>query len=390
MIKIYPQQQISVWAGFGGAITEATAYNYSLLSEPRKQAFLKAYYHDCAYTWGRISIGSNDFCLAPYEYTDNPTLEDFSIEHERRYSLPLLKDIFEIQNINLVASPWSPPSFMKNNRSLTHGGKLKKKYYETYAKYLRLFVDAYYNMGYAIDFLTIQNEPAASQRWESCTWTLKEQHDFIYNYLLRRLDGSGTAVLVWDHNRENLSQVADALLSDKVAGIAFHIYGGTCADQLRRTRQNHQRSVLINTESCCAFKGDWQGAAEYYLADVFACLNSGVNAYLDWNMLLDQEGGPTWANNPVKSPIMLNDSHTDFVRTPIYNYLRIVSNAFPPGTRIVTTVSDDPDLLVAAGLYQGDLRTVLMNVANSSKKFQLDIDGFIIQGIMPPHTILQR
>lgn len=390
MIQIHPKTVVSVWAGFGGAITEATAYNYSLLPDGRKKAFLQAYYADAGYAWGRLSIASNDFCLAPFEYTADAKLEDFSIEHDRQYVLAILKDVFCHGKINLVAAPWSPPSFMKSNHALTGGGRLRKKYYATYARYLRLFCEAYAALGYEIDFLSMQNEPEAAQRWESCRWSLAEQRKFINDYLLPELADLDTQVIVWDHNREKLCKVAEELVTDAVAGIGFHIYGGTQAEQLRLVRQRHPKALMINTESCAAFDGSWQGAAEYYLQDVMTCMNCGVNAYLDWNMLLDQSGGPTWADNPVKAPIMLNHERNDFVRTPIFGYLRVISTAFPPGTRIVHSDSPDAELMVVAGVYRGNLRIVLMNIADSAKKFEIDISGFKITGVMPPHTIIQR
>ncbi|MBR0403222.1 hypothetical protein IJI55_01565 [Candidatus Saccharibacteria bacterium] len=388
MIFVRPKEVISVWAGFGGAITEASAYNYSLLPAARKKAFLKAYYQDTNYAWGRVAIGSNDFCLAPYEYVSDSKLEDFSIEHDRQYILPLLRDIYAIKKLNLLASPWSPPSFMKDNKSLI-GGKIKHKYYKVYAEYLHLFCEAYQKEGFQIDFLSMQNEPEASQRWESCVWTLKEQQKFIYNYLLPALKNSQTEIVVWDHNREKLYKVATELLSDKVAGIAFHNYTGVYTEQMRLVHQKYPKSLMLGSETCAAFEGSWQGAAEYYIKDIISCINAGVNAYLDWNLLLDSTGGPTWAKNPVKSPIILNENRDDFIKTPIYEYLKIISRAFPPGTRIVKTL-DEEHLLAAAGVYDGNIRIVLMNISDQSKKFEIDTDGFLIRGIMPPHTILQR
>ncbi|MBQ9020326.1 hypothetical protein IJ096_03340 [Candidatus Saccharibacteria bacterium] len=390
MIYIRPKEGVTVWGGFGGAITEATAYNYSLLSPTKRRAFLKAYYEDMGYTWGRVSIGSNDFCLAPFEYTAEASLEDFSVEHDKRYVLPMLSDIYKIRELNLVAAPWSPPSFMKSNRKLTGGGKLKKKYYETYANYLCLFLEAYRRYGFNIDFLSVQNEPEAAQRWESCTWSLSEQRDFIDNYLFPKLEGGETEIIVWDHNKEKLCKVASKLLSEKVAGIGFHNYSGIHEEQVRLTRQAFPRALMVQTEGCAAYEGSWQGAAEYYLRDVIADMNGGANVYIDWNMLLDQEGGPSWADNPVKAPVVLNEGRDDFVRTPIFEYLRVVARAFPPGTRIVRSVVEEDELLAVAGVYEGDLRIVLMNTAGHSQRFDIDVEGFMITGIMPPHTILQR
>lgn len=390
MIRVYPDRIITVWAGFGGALTEASAYNYSLLSSTDKQRFLMAYYGDSglAYNFGRIAIGSNDFCLAPYEYTAMLNLEDFSIEHERRYLLPMLHDIYKMKRLILVASPWSPPSFMKNNHSLI-GGKLKKRYYQRYAEYLRLFLDSFFKEGFKIDYLTMQNEPEAAQRWESCVWSLREQKKF-YKYLLPELNGSGAELLMWDHNKEKLFKVVNELYRPEVAGVGFHIYSGVYAEQLRLVREKYPELLMINTESCCAFKGEWKEAAEYYLTDVMMDINCGVNGYIDWNMLLDSEGGPNDANNPVKAPIMLNSERSGFILTPLYEYMKVLAQAFLPGTRTLFVESDDDDLLAVAGLRDKRIIVVLMNKSDKAKKYEINIDGKVVSGMITGHSIIRR
>ena len=390
MIRVDPDKVISVWAGFGGALTEAAAYNYSLLSDERKKAFLRAYYDNSglAYNWGRVAIGSNDFCLAPYEYTALSSLEDFSIEHERRYLLPLLKDISRLRRLILVASPWSPPSFMKTNGSLI-GGKLKRRYYQKYAEYLRMFLDNFMNFGFKIDYLTMQNEPEAEQRWESCVWSLKEQKRFL-KYLLPELESSGTEVLLWDHNKEKLFKVVNELYRPEVAGVGFHIYSGVHAEQMRLVREKYPELLMVNTEACTAFKSDWKEAAEYYLTDVMTDINCGVNAYIDWNILLDSEGGPTDAKNPVKAPVMLTPDKKDFILTPLYEYLKVLSGAFLPGTKIIETISDDDEILVVAGLREKRAVIVMMNKSDKAKKYEISIGGKKLTGMITAHSIVRR
>ncbi len=388
MIRVYPEKVISVWAGFGGAITEAAAYNYSLLDKKQKEIFLHAYYDKAGlgYTWGRVAIGSNDFCLAPYEYTELASLEDFSIEHENRYLMPMLRDIFKMQPLTLVASPWSPPSFMKSNGSLI-GGKLKRKYYRTYAEYLRKFVDAYLENGFKIDYLTMQNEPEAAQRWESCLWNLREQKKFL-KYLIPALNGSSAEIIIWDHNKEKLFKVVNELWRPEVVGVGFHIYAGVYAEQMRLVREKYPELLMINTESCCSFEGEWQGAAEYYLTDTMTDINCGVNVYLDWNILLNSEGGPTDADNPVKAPVMFDGKTV--ILTPLYRYLKVLAQAFLPGTQILQAESDDDEILVVAGLRGARVVLVIMNKGDKAKKYEVKIGKKTITGMITAHSIIRR
>ena len=122
LIKIYPEKEITKYLGIGAAITESVGYNYQKLSRENKKLFL----HDCYsknglnLNYGRISIGSNDFTLKSYEYSKKRDLTDFNIEHDKKYIIPLLKDILKINNITLIASPWSPPKMFNLTLRLYH------------------------------------------------------------------------------------------------------------------------------------------------------------------------------------------------------------------------------------------------------------------------------
>ena len=320
-IEICLDKVVSNWLGMGGAITEATAYNYSKLNKSDKKNYIKDVFSDKGidYNFVRLGIASNDFSLEPYQYTYKNDLSDFSLEKDKAYIVPLLDEVYKIKRPTLIASPWSPPSFMKSNKSLFKGGHLKHKYYDLYADYLIKYIDEYKKMGYKIDYLTIQNEPHAKQRWESCIFSLKDQKDFIYNYLLKKL--SDTKVLIWDHNREKLLKVMDKVYCENklVSGIGFHWYTGLYFNNIHDVRCKYPNSLVINTEMCCGFSKydevSWVSDAELYLEDIIGCMNNGVNAYLEWNLLLDYNGGPSHKENYVKSSIILNEDASTYIKT---------------------------------------------------------------------------
>jgi glucosylceramidase len=267
-------EKISSYIGMGGAITEATAYNYSLLTKDNQTSLLDDLYSSSGlnYELGRVAIGSNDFALDYYSYASRKDLRDFSITRDQKYVIPMLKDIIEKKKISLVASPWSPPRMFKNIPAFRFGIKLKKKYYEAYSLYLQKWLDEYKKIGLDIKYLTMQNEPFAKQIWESCVFSLSEQKDFIYNYLLDKI--GNTKILLWDHNKEDLYIVYKNLYENntKVAGVGFHYYTGPYFENIKKIREENKDILLINTESCCGYSNyeekNWISDAETYLFDI--------------------------------------------------------------------------------------------------------------------------
>ena len=374
---------IGQWQGMGGAITEAAAYNYLKLPEKRRKVFLDAYYSKAGlgYNWGRVAVGSCDFSLTEHEY---------KLTRDKKYILPMLQDILARKDLQLIASPWSPPARMKTNLQLREGGRLRKRYYEEYAQYLRKWLDDYAEAGVKVDYLVPQNEPAAAQKWESCKWSLRAQRMFIYHYLAPALDGTETRILGWDHNKKYLRRVARRLLArapsetaDMMAGLAFHWYDGTCMKQMEKVHEHYADKILISSEMCCGWsKYDekaWQKDADLYTGEIFACMNAGVTAWLDWNILLDYKGGPAQQDNQVKAPIILNEKGDDFILTPIYKRLYKIAHAIPAGSEILYSESDGlrvkdgrPSGVMAVTLkHQDGIRVVMINFWDEEVEVQI-------------------
>ena len=229
VIRVYPNININInkCYGMGSAITYASAYNYSLLSNVKRKELLKKFFSKefLNYNFGRISIGSNDFCKYSYEYLQIPDLGGFDISEDEKYVIPMLNDIYDIKKISLIASPWSPPKFMKLKNDLYNGVELKKEYYGLYSDYLLKFVDIYKQKGFYIDYLSIQNEPYAKQRWESCYMDINVQKDIIYNHLINKI--KDTKIVMHDHNREDIVNITNQLYSSKVNCLGIHYYTGT-------------------------------------------------------------------------------------------------------------------------------------------------------------------
>ena len=180
IINIFTDIEKDQFIGFGGAVTQSSGIAYKKLTAENKHKFIEELFGDYGYNIVRIPIGSCDFSDRTYSYAKKKDLSDFSIDEDYNHIIPLLKDIKEYRpDLKIIASPWSPPSFMKSTKILILGGKLKEKYYQTYSNYLVKYIKAYEKIGLNIDYITIQNEPNAIQIWESCIFTIEEELEFL-------------------------------------------------------------------------------------------------------------------------------------------------------------------------------------------------------------------
>ena len=335
------------------------------------------------YRWGRVSIGSNDFCLKPYEYTKRVNLSDFSIEHDRRWVLPMLQKILRQKELKIIASPWSPPSRMKLTYMQRFGGILKPWRYGSYARYIRKWLEAYAAEGVKVNYLTPQNEPHAIQKWESCLYTCRTQRKLAYKYLATELSDLDVQLLLWDHNKKNLSKVADRLFNGsyvteyghtkKIAGLCYHWYNGTYPDEMWKVRQKYPDIMILSSEMCCGFSApydeqDWIGAARLYYYELFSDINNGASAWVDWNMLLSWQGGPSYCKNYVKSPIILNEAEDDFILTPIYQALKKFVQLFPAGSEVLRCEYDSKDIVAVARKTKTGCKVVLANLTDQEQE----------------------
>ncbi|NBQ40397.1 MAG: glycosyl hydrolase, partial [Alphaproteobacteria bacterium] len=269
-VFVDPSKTFQSYVGIGGAMTDASAETFYKLPKAAQEEFLHAYFDGnkgIGYTVARTNINSCDFSSDMYTYVKDgdKALTSFNIAHDLKYKIPFIKAAMEVSGgkLNLFASPWSPPSWMKDNKDMLHGGKLLPEYYESWAHYFTKFIKAYAKAGVKVWGITVQNEPMAKQRWESCLFTADEETDFLKNHLgpvMQREGLSDKKIIVWDHNRDLIYQRAQTYFKDPVAskyiwGIGFHWYenwsGGTpMYDNLKRVNEAFPDKHLFFTEGC--------------------------------------------------------------------------------------------------------------------------------------------
>ena len=238
-IFVDPSRKFQTMTGIGGALTDASAEVFAKLPETTQKELLTAYYDSqkgIGYNFARTNIASCDFSGDSYGYVaeNDSLLTSFDISHDKKFRIPLIKKAIAAAggNLPLFVSPWSPPAWMKDNNSLIHGGKLLRKFNQTWANHYVKYIKALESQGISVWGLSVQNEPMANQKWESCIYTATEERDFIKNYLgptLARNNMAGKKLIGWDHNRDLIYQRAETLLGDPRAakyiwGIGFHWY----------------------------------------------------------------------------------------------------------------------------------------------------------------------
>lgn len=411
-VFVNPNKSFQTFWGIGGAITDASAEVFAKLPEEKQNEFLKAYYDQkdgIGYTLARTPIHSCDFSSASFTYVSDTDkeLKTFNIDHDREYRTPLIKKAIEAAGgkLDLYASPWSPPPFMKSNNDMLQGGKLLPEYYESWALYYTKFIKEYEKEGMPIWGITIQNEPMAVQRWESCIYTAVEERDFLKNYLgpIMKREGLGNKnIVVWDHNRDLITNRANTIFDDPEAskyawGIGFHWYeiwagGEYMYENLARIKESYPDKKLLFTEGCVESFDEEQyqrwSNGERYGQSMINDFNQGTVGWTDWNILLDETGGPNHVGNFCFSPIHADTRTGELIYTPSYYYIGHFSKYIRPNAKRISTVSSRSHLLSTSFLNEdGKMVTVVMNKSDLEIDYKLYIGQKAISQKSLPHSI---
>lgn len=411
-IFIDPSQTFQTLLGIGGAITDASAETFAKLPTDKQEEFLNAYYNSetgIGYTLARTHINSCDFSSASYTYVKDGDAElaSFDITHDKEFRLPLIKRAMAMANgnVTLFVSPWSPPAWMKDTGTMLRGGKLKPDFYQSWANYYIKFIRAYEAEGIPVWGLTVQNEPMAKQTWESCIFTAEEERDFIKKFLGPTLKNEGLAdkkIIAWDHNRDLMFQRAQTLFNDPEAshyiwGLGFHWYedwagGKQMFENVKKVNESWPDKNLFFTEGCnCPFSLDstnkWS-LGERYGQSMIHDFNNGTVAWTDWNILLDETGGPNHVNNFCFAPIHADTRSGQLIYTNAYYYLGHFSKFIRPGAKRVQTSASRSSLLTTAFMNtDGSLVVVTMNETGKKISCLLSIDGNVSAITVLPHSI---
>ena len=308
--------------GFGGAFTEAAAVTWLKLSPQLQAELLTACFHPeqgHGYTLCRVHMNSCDFALGNYAHVERPEdfdLASFSIARDRQALLPFIQAALRVAGrpIRLLVSPWSPPAWMKTTGAMNGGGRLRTDCRAAWAQCFVRFIQAYQAEGVPVWGVSVQNEPMASQRWDSCLYSAEEERDFVRDHLGPALHAAGLGdvkIVIWDHNRDGLVERASVVYADREAaryvwGAGFHWYVEDQFDQVQLTHDAWPDKQLLFTEGCQEggpHAGSW-ALGERYARSMIQDLNHWTVGWIDWNLLLDEHGGPNHVGNHCSAPIL--------------------------------------------------------------------------------------
>ncbi len=438
--QINPEETYQTITGIGGSFTESTAHVLNQLSPDKRLEVIKAYFGDngAKYSLTRTHIASCDFSLNNYTYAkiaNDLALEHFTIQDDLDDLIPLIKDAQKIstEGFNIIASPWTAPPWMKDNNHWV-GGQLLKEHYPTFSLYFQKYLEAYKQQGINIWGITPVNEPHGNgNNWESMHFSPHEMTDLVQNYLGPQLEKTGwqhVNILGYDQNRAGLKEWVDVMFatpqsSKYYAGTAVHWYESTYdyfPEALTYAHQKAPNKHLIQTEGCIdsqvpewqndlwywskeATDWGWDWASEdqkhlhpkyapvhRYATDIIGCLNHHVDGWIDWNMVLDRQGGPNWFKNWCGAPVIVDTDNNQVYYTPLYYVMKHFSRFIRPNSvrigfennhpEVMSTAVKNPDGSVVLFVFNPTDKAYNLNIKLTNQTTQLVIDAEALQTIV--------
>lgn len=401
-----PNRSFQTMLGFGGAFTEAAAHTWLALSRPQQDAVLRACFDPATghgYTLCRVHMNSCDFSLSNYAHAATPgdtALLDFSIARDEQALLPFIQAAQRMarSTLRLLVSPWSPPAWMKSNGEMNHGGKLLPEYQDAWASCYVRFIQAYAEHGVPVWGVSVQNEPAAIQRWDSCIYSAEEERDFVRAHLGPRLAAAGLGhvkIVIWDHNRDLMVERAGTVYADAEAakyvwGTGFHWYGEDHFDHVQLVHDAWPDKQLLFTEGCQEggpHAGSW-ALGERYATSMINDINRWTVGWIDWNLLLDQQGGPNHVGNFCSAPILVDTQQDRFEYQSSYQYIGHFARFVQPGAKRVLCASTREALEATAFVNpEGGVVVVAMNRTDRPLPFSLNTTNSKHEAALPPRSI---
>ncbi|WP_310556263.1 glycoside hydrolase family 30 protein [Flavobacterium sp.] len=424
VISLNPNEEFQKITGFGGSFTESSASLLNRLSEKKRKKILDAYFSEegANYSLTRTHIASCDFSLSNYTYAkveNDLAMEHFTIEDDKEDLIPMILEAHSIskEGFKIISSPWSCPPWMKDNKKYV-GGKLLPEYNDAFALYFSKYLNAYKKEGIDIWGVTVINEPHGNgNNWESTHFSPEEMTLFVQNHLGPKLEKDGWSnvkIFGYDQNRAGLPEWVDAMYKDEktskyFAGTAIHWYESTYEFFPKELQYAHKKApnkYLIETEGCIdseiphwnddawywskeATDWGWDWASEKdkylhpkyapvnrYANDIIGCLNNWVDGWVDWNMVLDKQGGPNWFKNWCIAPIIVDTEKDEVYFTPLYYTMAHFSKFMRPGAvKIGCEINDKEIMSTAVKNPDGSIAVAIFNPTDKNQTIQLILNN---------------
>lgn len=386
-IVVHPEQTFQSIDGFGFTLTGGSAQLIQALEPAKRAALLQELFGKNGISVLRIGVGATDLDATVFSYEDKP--KKFSLEPSKADLIPILQQIIAINPaIKLMATPWSPPTWMKDNGE-SKGGSLLEKHYTNYANYLATYIEKMANEGITIWALTPQNEPLHPGNNPSMYMSSQMQANFIKTALgpVFKKRKITTKIIVYDHNCDHPEYAID-LLNDAdakqyVSGSAFHLYNGDIS-ALSKVKAAHPDKDLYFTEQWTGYKGDFTGDFMWHVKNVIlGAVNNHAKTAIEWNLANDKTYGPHTSGGCTECLGALTISGQDINRNQSYYIVMQAARFVPAGS--VRIGLEVPESIQAAAFKRPDGKMVLL-IQNEGRQKNISIEKLNLE--IPTESVL--
>ncbi len=389
--------------GFGFSLTGGSAYHISKMSPTARQQLLSELFkfdgNSIGISYLRVSLGASDLDAEVFSYNDLPAgetdmnMDKFSLDPDRTHLIPVLQEILAIYpELKIMASPWSPPVWMKTNHS-SKGGSLLQEYYPAYAKYFVKYIQGMAKEGISIDAITVQNEPLHPGNNPSLLMLPEEQALFIKKHLgpAFKREGISAKIIVYDHNADRIDYpitvMNDADANQYVDGSAFHLYGGVI-DDLTKVHIAHPDKGLYFTEQWIGAPGDFPSNLKWHTENlVIGATRNWCKTVLEWNLAADPDQKPHTPGGCTKCLGALTIDGDQVNRNPAYYIIAHASKYVRPGSKRVGS-NHLPGLPnVAFQTPAGSVVVIVVNTGDEPRSFRIKSGGKAVSTSLPKGAV---
>jgi len=399
IITINPSETFQTVDGFGYTLTGSSAQMITQLNKEEQTTLLQELFSLTDDGIGisviRLSIGASDMDREVFSYAEHEdkSLQNFSLQKDQIYLIPLLQKIKKINpTIKFIAAPWSPPVWMKTNNQ-TKGGELKPEFYGTYAQYFVKYVQEMAKNGIEIYALTPQNEPLHPGNNPSLFMSAASQTEFIKKHLGPAFEKHKikTKILTYDHNCDKpeypLEVLNDPLAKKYIFGTAFHLYNGEIS-AMSKVKKAHPDKEIFFTEQWTGVKGEFSGDFNWHIKNVIiGSLNNYARTALEWNLSNDPSLSMHAPGGCTECLGALTIGEKVEKRNQAYYIIAQASKFITPKSKRIATTSLNGINNVAVKRPDGSYAVILQNETSTDQIISINISNRFANVFLPKNAV---
>jgi glucosylceramidase len=399
-IVVDPKSTYQEILGFGGAFTDSACYMFHQLRQEERDRLMNELFSpsQAGLSVCRLCIGASDYATKAYSYDEgepDPEMKRFSIEHDTAYILPTLKQAREMNpDLFLLGSPWSPPGWMKSNKSLL-GGVMQKKAYAPYAEYFAKFLKAYREAGVVVNAVTVQNEVDTNQdgNMPACQWGQEYEVEFVGKHLGPRLATEGLDTKIWliDHNYNlwgrAICELDDPLVQKYADGIAWHGYLGE-PSAMTRVHEAHPDKNAYWTEGGPAYNApDYQTDWTTWASTFTGILRNWSRCIIAWNLALDERGKPNIGPFDCGGVLTIDSKTGEVTRSGQFWALSHFSHSVRRGATRIGSTGELPQISHVAFTNPNGQKSLVLTNAGKEQRAYVRLGNSEVEALLPASAI---